>query len=48
MLKVVLTAAIVLSVGVLSFLKPSTPQKPETASVAKVMMDTRTVLATAD
>ncbi|MDB5157080.1 MAG: hypothetical protein JWR50_1787 [Mucilaginibacter sp.] len=48
MLKVILTAAIVLSVGVLSFLKTSTPEKQATASVAKVMMDTRTVLATAD
>ncbi len=48
MLKVILTAAIVLSVGILSLLKTTTPVKVSTHSVEKLMVDNRTVLATAD
>ncbi|WP_214070269.1 hypothetical protein [Mucilaginibacter sp. dw_454] len=51
MLKVIFTAAIVLSVGVLSLLKTSTPavEKVATPSLAKAMVDSRAnVLASAD
>lgn len=52
MLKVIFTAAIVLSVGVLSFLKTSsTPsvEKPVTQSLAKSMLNSNAnLLATAD
>ena len=51
MLKVIFTAAIVLSVGVLSFLKTSTTtvEKPVTESLAKAMVNSRAnILATAD
>ncbi|MDB5004629.1 MAG: hypothetical protein JWQ34_2854 [Mucilaginibacter sp.] len=48
MLKVILTAAIVLSVGILSLLKTTTPSKSSTVSIEKLMVDNRTVLATAD
>ncbi|MFD2871187.1 hypothetical protein ACFS5N_01830 [Mucilaginibacter ximonensis] len=53
MLKVIFAAAIVLSVGVLSLLKTSTPsnvvEKPATESLAKAMVSAKAnVLATAD
>lgn len=48
MLKVILTAAIVLSVGISSLLKTTTPAKSSPVSIAKLMVDNRTVLATAD
>lgn len=52
MLKLIFTAAIVLSVGVLSLLKTSTSNaavKPATESLAKAMVNTKAnVLATAD
>lgn len=53
MLKVIFTAAIVLSVGVLSLLKTSTPStvavKPAAESLAKAMISAKAnVLATAD
>ncbi|MCC8426640.1 hypothetical protein [Mucilaginibacter sp. UR6-11] len=48
MLKIILTAAIVLSVGVLSLLKTTTPAKSATVTTVKLMVDNRTVLATAD
>ncbi|GAA4087709.1 hypothetical protein [Mucilaginibacter panaciglaebae] len=51
MLKVIFTAAIVLSVGVLSFLKTSTPtvEKSATQSLAKAMVNSKAnLLATAD
>jgi len=53
MLKVIFTAAIVLSVGVLSLLKSSnssaTVEKPATESLAKAMVSAKAnILATAD
>jgi hypothetical protein len=53
MLKLIFTAAIVLSVGVLSLLKTSTSStsavKPATESLAKAMVNAKAnVLATAD
>lgn len=48
MLKAIITAAIVLSVGLLSLLKTTTPAKTNTVAITKVMFDSRTVLATAD
>jgi hypothetical protein len=47
MLKVILTAAIVLSVGILSLIKTTAPEKTAPVQLAKVMIDSRT-LATAD
>jgi hypothetical protein len=49
MLKVVVTAAIVLSVGVLSMVKTSTPEKPVPVKLERVATDSGVpVLATAD
>jgi len=48
MLKIIITAAIVLSVGILSLIRTTTPEKTEPAQLAKVMLDNRNVLATAD
>ncbi|MDB5029658.1 hypothetical protein [Mucilaginibacter sp.] len=48
MLKAILTAAIVLSVGLLSLIKTTTPAKTTSVQLAKVMINSRTVLATAD
>ena len=49
MLKVILTAAIVLSVGILSLVKTTTPEKTAPVQLAKIMVDNRVgVLATAD
>lgn len=48
MLKVILTAAIILSVGVSSLLKITTPVKSATVTPVKLMVDNRIVLATAD
>ena len=49
MLKVILTAAIVLSVGILSLVKTTTPEKTARVQLEKVSVDSRmAVLATAD
>ncbi|MFD2145975.1 hypothetical protein [Mucilaginibacter antarcticus] len=49
MLKVVLTAAIVLSVGILSLIKTTTPEKTAPVQLEKVAVGSRiAVLATAD
>jgi hypothetical protein len=49
MLKVVLTAAIVLSVGILSLVKTTTPDKAAPVQLEKVAVDNRmAILATAD
>ncbi|MES2810529.1 MAG: hypothetical protein V4619_17980 [Bacteroidota bacterium] len=49
MLKVISTAAIVLSVGILSIVKTTTPEKPAPVQLEKVAVDSGiATLATAD
>jgi len=49
MLKVVFTAAIVLSVGILSLVKTSTPERKAPVQLERVAADSRiAILATAD
>ncbi|MDB4927437.1 hypothetical protein [Mucilaginibacter sp.] len=47
-MKVIFTAVIVLSVGLLSLLKTTTPAKTATVTISKVAIDNRIILATAD